>query len=93
MKRVYYGICSVPAFLLIVLFLLPNSWPQGGPIFSLSIFLMIGIAILCPLIALIGMIWFCFAMMDQKPKLPPVISTILGILPGLLLLIGVHFSR
>jgi hypothetical protein len=51
------------------------------------------IAVACPVIALTGLCWLCFAMIDRKPKLPPIVSTIIGVMPGIVLLILVHLSR
>jgi len=92
MKKGYYIFCLIPAALLAIAFLLPNSG-SGGSIFSLSMGLIAAIAILCPLIALIGLVLFCLAMIYQKPKRPILVATAIGVLPGILLYSIIHIQN
>jgi hypothetical protein len=77
----------------VALFLFENSykwsWPRIPGERLAMVLLPIEIIIwISPLIALIGIAWLFVAIRNREPKLPPLISTLIGITPGIFLLIA-----
>ena len=91
MRYAFYVLCLVPTVPLLVL-LFPNTLSEGGePGMGEAILSAEAIIFLCPLIGLAGLAWFVFAVKNRRPKLPPLISTAIGLAPGIIILILAYF--
>jgi hypothetical protein len=87
MKYVFYALCCVP-YLSLFLFEISNrwTWPQtSGERIGVVLLPAEIIVLLCPVVAIIGALWLFIAIDKRGPILPPLLSTLIGIAPGLFL--------
>lgn len=84
MKRIYYGVCLIPLFLVLIFFLIPENWPKGETRLGLIVDLAAAITISCPLITVAGLALVGISIREHQSKLGPLSATAVALFPGLI---------